>query len=44
MMPSLKTQIQWFTRGQQIRSAPALLAVVLFYLAVYGPKPPGSSV
>lgn len=38
MMPSLKTQIQWFTRGQQILIGAALLALVLFYLAAYGPQ------
>lgn len=38
MMPSLKTQIQWFTRGQQILIGVVLLAVGLFYLAVYGPQ------
>jgi Tfp pilus assembly protein PilO len=37
-MPSLKTQIQWITRGQRLLIGLMLLALGLFYWAVYAPQ------
>ncbi|MGD0463809.1 MAG: type 4a pilus biogenesis protein PilO [Tepidisphaeraceae bacterium] len=37
MMPSLKTQIHWFTRAQQALLGAVLLAGILFFMGVYRP-------
>jgi Tfp pilus assembly protein PilO len=37
MMPSLKTQIHWFTRAQQLLLGGILIVAILFFMGVYRP-------